>query len=254
MAQRTLAGSVYHAMNACLATFGLSVSKIPERFTLERHIQTLTKQFGIDCIVDVGAHWGEFGTMMRSLGYAGRIISFEPTEESWGKLGERRAGDKAWDAHRMALGSANESLEMVICGHTEFNSLHAPSEFGVKDELFGRFMQATKTERVEVKRLDSVLPELIPDLDRANIFLKCDTQGHDTEVFAGAAGILSRVKMLQVELASTQLYEGVPTMEEALQAFRKAGFFPTGFFPVSHEKDEVTVVEWDCVLARRNAA
>jgi FkbM family methyltransferase len=253
MPHRTFFGLMAHAVNTCLGTIGISVSKIPERLTMERHIRTLLQSLDIDCVIDAGAHHGEFGEVIRNLGYKKRIVSFEPAQEAFRNLEARRAGDKAWEAHRMAMGSVNETKELMICDKTEFNSLHAPSDFGTTSKFFSPFLVSDRRESVEVKRLDSVLPELISDFHKANIYLKIDTQGHDSAVFAGAKGILPQVKALQVELASKQLYQDVPSMEEALLAYRQSGFVPSGFFPVSHEDDGITVVEWDCVLARNNA-
>lgn len=250
MPHRTFFGLMAHGVNTCLGTIGISVSKIPERLTMERHIRTLLRSLEIDYVVDVGAHHGEYAEIIRKLGYKKRIVSFEPAQDSFRVLEARRGGDQAWEVHRMAMGNTNETKELMICEKTEFNSLHSPSDFGTTDRFFAPFLQSSRTESVEVKRLDCVLPELISDLRNANVYLKIDTQGHDLEVFAGAKGILPRVKALQVELAAKQLYQGVPTLEEALLAYRESGFYPSGFFPVAFENELSTIVEWDCVLAR----
>jgi SAM-dependent methyltransferase len=46
--------------------------------TLEQHLAALLPQLAINCVVDVGANTGQFGAMLRRIGYAGRIVSFEP--------------------------------------------------------------------------------------------------------------------------------------------------------------------------------
>jgi FkbM family methyltransferase len=250
MPQRTLTGSIAHIVNSGLAGLGVAIKKVPARPLLDQHVKSLLEIFDIDCVVDVGAHHGEFGSILRSLGYSGKIISFEPAEESFRILEGRRSGDTAWEAHRVALGDANETRELMVCAKTECNSFHSPSSYG-ETSWFGALLQSNGTESVEVKRLDSLLPRLVSDLRGKNVYLKIDTQGHDLQVFEGAEGIFPQVRALQVELPSLQLYEGVPPMEDALMRYRADGFLPTGFFPVSWDGDQVTVVEWDCVLARQ---
>ncbi len=43
----------------------------------------------IDCVLDVGAHTGGYGVLLRELGYAGEIVSFEPTAASFAALEAR---------------------------------------------------------------------------------------------------------------------------------------------------------------------
>jgi len=45
---------------------------------LGEHLQALFARLKIDCVIDVGAHLGQFGRLVRRLGYEGTIISFEP--------------------------------------------------------------------------------------------------------------------------------------------------------------------------------
>ena len=250
--KRTLAGSIAHLVNTSLAPFGIAIKKFPATPLLHQHLRSQLQTFHINCVVDAGAHHGEFGRILRSIGYQGRIISFEPSQESFRILAAQSSGDKAWETHRLALGSADETRELMICAKTECNSFHSPSRYA-GTSWFNALLETKGNEKVEIKRLDALLPELMPDLHDKNVYLKIDTQGHDLEVFEGARGIFPQVKAIQVELPSLQLYDGVPPMEEALARFRANGFLATGFFPVSWDGDQVTVVEWDCMLARQTA-
>ena len=46
------------------------------------------------------------------------------------------------------------------------------------------------------------------------------------------------------------IYDGVPRMTEAIDAFQQAGFYVTGMFPVSRELETGRVLEFDCVMVR----
>ena len=50
----------------------------PTADSVESHVAMLCDNLGINCIFDVGAHYGEYALRMRKAGYTGRIVSFEP--------------------------------------------------------------------------------------------------------------------------------------------------------------------------------
>src|SRR6266508_3081790 len=69
------------------------------------HLLRLFQVARIDCVLDVGGHWGEYGTLLRESGYAGDIVSFEPVPVSATKLKELSASDQRWSVRCVALGS-----------------------------------------------------------------------------------------------------------------------------------------------------
>jgi hypothetical protein len=77
-----------------------------------------------------------------------------------------------------------------------------------------------------------------------------DTQGYDKDVVEGSRGILGNIAGMQSELPEVSYYLEQPKMLETLSYYRGLGYSPTGFFPVNHEFDGITVLEWDVVLAR----
>src|SRR6185437_13190834 len=66
----------------------------------------LLPELKVNCVIDVGAHTGEFALQIRSLGYTGRIASFEPTHEAFIDLHHRVQEDSDWHAYPVALGSS----------------------------------------------------------------------------------------------------------------------------------------------------
>jgi hypothetical protein len=113
---------------------------------------------------------------------------------------------------------------------------------------FGSLALSTKDEVVSIRRLDFVLEELVPDIDRRRIFIKLDTQGYDLEVFAGLGDRVRQVVVLQSEVSLVPIYEGMPHWTEAITEYEQAGLGVVAMFPVS--RDSGRVIEYDCLLTR----
>jgi FkbM family methyltransferase len=250
---RTPLGHIANVVNSCLSSIGLTISKLPERNTLERLIQDLFEIHDVNCVIDVGAHHGEFGGMLRSIGYTGKIHSFEPSSDAFERLDKARRGDRSWEIYKLCLGDTEETAQINKFQGTDFNSLYNPSAYALSGQ-FGHHLHTTGSEKVDVKRLDSVVHELGIGISAGRVYLKVDTQGHDMHVLRGARDTMRSACAVQVELSALPLYDGVPTMDQALSLFREFGLLPVGFQPVCRERDKITVIEWDCILAPHDTA
>jgi hypothetical protein len=56
----------------------------------------LLKKYGISLIFDVGANVGQYAMRTRSLGYKGKIVSFEPLSSAFNHLLNNAAHDPLW--------------------------------------------------------------------------------------------------------------------------------------------------------------
>jgi FkbM family methyltransferase len=224
---------------------GLDVVRAPAP-TLGGHLTALFESMRIDCVLDAGAHFGEYGAFLREHGYRGAIVSFEPIAANLAQLRGRAAGDPRWTVLGCALGSADERREINVAASTDLSSFLEPNDYVA--QRFRRESVVLRKECVDVRRLDSVIDD-IPASRGPRIFLKMDTQGFDLEILRGAAGCLERVAALQSEMTVTPLYAGMPEYLEALAFCGALGFRPTGFFPVNRTA-ELCIIDFDCVLRR----
>jgi FkbM family methyltransferase len=213
---------------------------------LPSHLVGLLKKLEIDCVIDAGAHWGGFGTLLRDGGYAGQIVSFEPVTATFERLRERAAEDDSWAVHRLALGATSGTVTINVTGSTDFSSILEAGDLGAR--LWPERTVVADEEEVEVRRLDDVLGEVVPG-NPTRLFLKMDTQGYDLEVFRGAAGCIESIRGLMSELSLQPIYRGMPHYLEALENYEQAGFAVTGMYPVSRD-DDWRVIEYDCVMTR----
>lgn len=216
--------------------------------SLDSHLRQLFARLGIDCVLDVGANQGQYGTMLRKSGYRGRIVSFEPVKESYAALKARAAGDPGWRTFNCALGAKAGESEIHVTRSSVFASFLDPSEFS--KQKFPDAMPVTRSEKVRIRTLDQVFGEAVEGLRAPRVFLKMDTQGYDLEVFAGARRSLAEVRGLQTEISIQAIYEGMPDYLKSLDVYTKAGFVMSGLYPVSRDRETLALIELDCVMRR----
>jgi len=231
---------------------GLSVMRNAESNYLTPHLQRLFSVLAIDCVLDVGANTGQFVDRLRGdVGYRGHIASFEPASASYAQLAQRHGTDARWRGFCFALGRARGTAELnLFTPDSSLNSLLGPSNFG--SDRFAALRLEPDKERVEVRRLDDVFDDAVRPLVDPVTFLKLDTQGSDLEVLYGASGVLHRVAALVTELPVVPIYEGMPSLVDALGHLQDLGFEITGMFPVTRDRDGLGAVEFDCVLRARS--
>lgn len=220
-----------------------------ERYFADEHLAWVLRRLRIDCVLDVGANRGQFARRLRRLGFTGRIVSFEPVPHLVADLRRAAAGDPAWFVHARAVGERDGTAEInVVPG--KMSSLLQPNEFG---QQWATKLQDTRTETVELCRLDAVFDEVTAGLARPRVLLKLDTQGFDLPAFRGAGGPRPEVLALQSELAAVPIYADMPRMSEQLGEYEAAGFEVSNLVPVTRHRASMRVIELDVLMVRTDA-
>src|SRR5580692_7057782 len=89
-------------------------------------LRSLLQRLRPAAVLDVGANIGQYGRMLRGIGYAGPIISFEPLGSAHKKLSAAAGAERSWIvAPRAALGSAKGSIEINVSGNSVSSSVLA---------------------------------------------------------------------------------------------------------------------------------
>jgi FkbM family methyltransferase len=232
-----------------LHRLGVDVIRHPSRHSFDWHLQLLFAKLGIDCVLDVGANRGQYAQLLRKIGYSGHILSFEPVPEAYSELQRVMAGDRRWRGFPFALGDRDGVAPLHVSGGTsEASSFLEMNEEGPK--VWGDHHRELRSAEVQVRRLDSILDDLVRDLPAPRIYLKMDTQGYDLAVVEGARGVLDRILALQSEIAERAFYHGMTPLPEALARYLAMGFVFTGIFPGNRDEDHLRVFEFDCVMMR----
>lgn len=210
-----------------------------------RHLINLLRVHRINTVLDVGASRGQFGSLLRKLGFKGTILSFEPLADTFNLLEKRSRHDANWHAYNFALGDAQGSLALNVLHGRGLSSFLEPNAYC--RNFLQKKSSIDESLSVSVKTLDSVFADLPCD-DTSRIHLKMDTQGYDLKVFAGARETLQAIQTMQAELSIHALYEGMPNYLTALAAYAEAGFSPSGWFPILRDQD--SLIECDVLMTR----
>jgi FkbM family methyltransferase len=133
-------------------------------------------------MIDIGANVGTTSIPRLLLGDVERVYGVEPDPANYACL-QRTIVDNGLTARvvidRVALGAVDGEAELLVA-----------SRIG-RHRLLAAGIKKRSTIRVPTMRLDAWAPRLGADLDRVR-YVKCDTQGWEAHVLAGAQDLLAR--------------------------------------------------------------
>ena len=230
-------------INHFLNKFGYECIRKKKSPSLKSHLFNLIDQYLIDIVIDVGANHGQFGKLLRSIGYQGEILSFEPSKKSFEILSKVSSKDERWTIYPLGLGDKKTSEKINIFESSDFNSLLQPSDMG--KATFKSKLKKLHSESINIETLNRVLTP--HTLKGRRILLKMDTQGYDLNVFKGASKHYSNIACLLTEISLQQIYQKMSDYHETLSFYESKGFAVSGLYPVSRQKDS-SVIEMDCFM------
>lgn len=204
-------------MRGCIQKLGYDII-VGRKNSLD--IRTLwLDRLKIDLILDIGANEGQYVGWMRDRKFSGSIISFEPQKDAFERLQRRWNRDPNWHGYNIALGESNGVIEFQIAGNSVSSSV-LPMLSTHVDAL--PESAVTSTVMVPIERIDGVHNQNINNAK--SLCMKIDTQGFELAVLAGAAGILGKTSLLEIELSLVPLYAGQPLMDEVVKNITAQGF------------------------------
>jgi FkbM family methyltransferase len=228
---------------------GFDVVRWPRRpdDVLDWALRAVLHSRDINCVIDVGANRGNFGQLVRTLGYAGRIVSFEPSPSTLPTLSAVAARDAQWEVRPVGLSAQPGTAELRLHKGPELDSLLNALP-GVVDQI--PIIAEVGTATVALSTLAIEYPGIIAGLDAPRVLLKSDTQGHDAEVLMGAKGLPPEVVAVLVELSAQPIYDGQPRMTRVMDILLDDGFTPVAFQPLFQSSDGLRMVELDGLFMR----
>lgn len=178
------------------------------------------KKFEINLVLDIGANEGQFSSEIRSVGYKGQIVSFEPLSDAHKKVTQAAQRDKSWSVHpRSAIGDYDGDVEINISGNSVSSSVLPMTEAHSSAAHNSAYIGS---EKVPIARLDSVVSKYI--YPESRVFIKIDTQGFESQVLDGATDTLKNAQGVLCEMSLVPLYEGQKLWMEMLKRLESDGF------------------------------
>jgi len=220
---------------------GILVARYPLQHCL-RYIRPTT-------ILDVGANVGQYGLELRSLGYRGKIHSFEPFPTAFNDLQQvaaRSHPKNAWQVHQFGLGEREGEAALNVSRNSLFNSFRGPLP---ESTALCAGMVTSKILSVKIRTLEIVWREL--NLSGERVFLKMDTQGYELPILQGGMSVMGGISGIQMEVSLTPLYKGQPCVEDIVPFLRDLGFQIFGLWPGQGLRGEhKEVYEVDVIFVR----
>ena len=238
--------SIGHEVRKLLWKVGFDIS----RFTPECHpfarMRQLLRAYDIDTVLDIGANSGEFAQLLRrELGYAKRIISFEPLSSAFASLKAKADRDPYWEVFNVALGDLEEESEINIAGNSYSSSLLDMLPSHLKSDPDSSYRGK---ERVKVKRLDSIFDSLCSEPSR--VYMKIDTQGFESNVLKGADNSLRRINSVQMEMSLVPLYRGELLFTELYSFMKEKGYNLVAILPGFSDESSGELLQVDGIFHR----
>lgn len=200
-----------------LRLFGADVHRYEHTLPAVR-ARTLS-DLGINLVLDVGANRGQYARELRSGGYGGRIVSFEPLPDAFAELAEALAPDPLWQGWQVALGDEDGRVEVHVSANSVSSSILESSDALVAAAPSAAYVASCVTD---LARLDTIAGSLLKADE--NVYLKLDVQGYELSVFRGAPQTLRRIAAIECELSLVRLYGGQALLHEVVAHLSEAGF------------------------------
>lgn len=205
----------------------------------------LIEERGIGLVLDVGANTGPSAHALRRAGYTGRIVSFEPQSAAYDVLEAACRSDAAWECRKLAVGAADGEAELHVSGNSSSSSLLDMEGEHLSAAPESRYVAS---ERVAVRRLDSLRHDLVRPSDR--VYLKLDVQGLELDALRGAEETLTQTSIVESELSLVPLYHGAPDLMEVVNYLADRGFNLLSLEPAFVDPHDGRLLQVDGLFAR----
>ena len=215
-------------------------SDLVERMLLTRRVDT---------IFDVGANIGQSAEGFRRMGFAGKIVSFEPVSHLFEQLRLKAERDSLWHAENRALGSAEGRMVIHVSGgHAGASSM---LEMTSNVTTNAPDQRVVRSEEITVTTLGAMMEKHYPEGDRC--LLKLDVQGCEKSVLEGSLDVLGRVVGMKIEMSLVENYKGETLLVEMLPYLYGLGFRAAGFENGWRNDGTGELYQVDCLLFRADA-
>lgn len=220
---------------------GIDLERYPP--TPERNLIKLFQYYDINLVFDIGANKGQYALSLIKAGYVGKMVSFEPLRDPFGKLKVTASHYKNWEVVNVALGSHCGREEMNVSKNLVSSSILEITGISTNAAEGSNYVGK---EIIEMTTLDNVLGRCKSKHDR--LFVKIDVQGFEKQVLDGAIDSLDKIIGLQLELSLSELYKGQTLYKEMIEYLQNKGFIMVYLDPQFYDPKSGRLLQMDGVF------
>ena len=200
---------------------------------------------GIETVIDVGAHTGEFSSAIRAVLPEAYVYAFEPIPDCFPRIAKRLGPNGRFKAFPVALGERSGPVEFHRSSFTKSSSV-----LPMADLHRVAFPWSAGSERVTVqmKTLDDFLDEINM---KPKVLLKLDVQGYELQVLKGATQTLKQVDYVLTEVSFRPLYEGQALFPDVFSFLTAGGFSFAGVLDQLRSPVDDLILQADAMFVRQ---
>lgn len=207
---------IYSNLNPILSQYlKFVIKRRSEDLSWQRKL--ILEKMGVNVILDVGAHFGEFYEEVRRSGYKNRVISIEPTLSSFEILKKIKSNDQSFKSLNIALGE--ETGELII---NEYEESSMNSILDVDRDSTYILSPKKGSSKIGCMTLDELIQS--ESLENEVIFIKLDVQGFELKILKGLNKYLESVSAMQVEISINPVYRDASNLPEFIEWLEKNNF------------------------------
>lgn len=238
--------SIQRNIQSFLAEKDIIIQKKTPLNSEDKILEFLLNKYNIDYVLDIGANTGQFVLELLKSKFNCNIISFEPLPDVYKKL-EREANKyHNWKTENLAIGQESGSITINVSANTESSSilpmLDSHSELAPESKYVNKIS-------VPITTLDKYISE--NRINSQNIYLKIDVQGYEESVIIGAINTLENVKVLQLEISFTPLYDQSIIYYKMIEKIENIGFTLYSFLPAFTNYKTGQIFQVDAIFVKK---
>lgn len=201
------------------------------------------KAFQLNTIIDVGANEGQFAEKILGVFPNAVFFCFEPLHSPFLRLQKKFGKNKKFTLYNFALGTEEGEVNM---NRNEYSPSSSILEMDELHKSNFDYAVSTVTEKIKVKRLDDALRDQAIGWS----LMKIDVQGYELYVLGGAEEVLSKVRVLIVEVSFYELYKGQPLFDDMYSYLKSRGFKYIGSIEQLLAPSDSKILQGDAVFVR----
>jgi FkbM family methyltransferase len=208
-------------------------------------LKCLLKSIEIKTVIDIGASFGDFISLVRDTKKNITILGFEPILTVFNSLQDRCGNANEISLYNLALGEFDGVVDFHENEYTYSSSILPIGNTHIKEFPYTKNY---KTSQVKIASLDAFLRN--KNLEKP-ILIKVDVQGYEEKVISGGKKIFAQADYVIIELSFCELYVGQALFDDINNELNKLGLFYAGCISQLCSPHDKTILQQDALYIRR---